>query len=157
MSHLRGRGGRVLLALALAGLSVWLGVVLVRERNRAREFARLQGDVRQARSTAESCRQELGVREAAFRRLDLRVDSLRQVVDRFEAMDPRGVPQPEYEAYLEVVARYNGAVEAWERRADALREAEGACRAAVEQHNLLADSLGRRLDAEGLAPTYDPP
>ena len=125
---------------------VWAGSVLVRERNTARELARMRDDVRQARLEAEACRMELGLRQDAFLRLDARVDSLRGEVSRFEAMDERGVPRPEYDAYLDVVELYNRSVEAWESRAEALQLADTACRASVERHNHLADSLRGRLD-----------
>jgi hypothetical protein len=124
----------------------WAGSVLVRERSTALELAGIRDDVRQARFEAEACLMELGLRQDAFLRLDARVDSLRGEVSRYEAMDERGVPQPEYDAYLAMVERYNRSVEAWESRAEALQVADAACRASVERHNHLADSLRGRLD-----------
>jgi hypothetical protein len=135
----------------VVGLVAWGTRVGFDARERAREIEALYDEVRAARFEAETCRMELGRREAAFRRLDQRVDSLRDEVRRFEALDRRGVPRARYEAYLREVALYNRSVEAWESRVEMLRTAEEACRASVHHHNLLTDSLRSRLEAEGLA------
>lgn len=145
---------RALLALALLGLTgagAWALAVVVAERREAREIGDLQERVRQARAEAETCRLDLATREDAFQRFDARVDSLRDAARLFEGLDERGVPQPRYETYLAAVARYNRAVEAWEVRAEALKNADQTCRSTVEHHNALADSLRNRLAARETA------
>lgn len=138
--------------LAAVGLTfVWVAWSDARERQRTVEQVRsLQADVYAARTSADSCRNELAWAEGQFRRFDEHVDSLRTEVRAFEALDERGVPAERYEEYLELFDGYNDSVAAWERRADELRAAEEVCRALVEGHNTLSDSLRRRIEAEGL-------
>lgn len=151
-----GRLARVLVGVALAASAVVLFWLAVQARERARQLDRLQQDVREARGTALDCQAELGRREDAFRRLDARVDSMRLAVRSYEEDDAQGVPRvqrEDYDEYLEGVERYNRSVEAWERRAEMLRESEASCRAAVERHNLLADSLRRWLSGDAGEPS----
>ena len=68
-------------------------------------------------------------------------------MEGFEDPEQGGVPYADYEAYLENFERYNDSVEVWQARADSLREKETACRALVEAHNLLGDSIRRRQEA----------
>jgi hypothetical protein len=55
-----------------------------------------------------------------------------------------------YDDYLATFDRYNATVAEWDEQAEDLREREGACRELVERHNLLADSLRRVLEANGI-------
>ncbi len=150
VSRARGRRlARALLGVALAASAAILFWFAVQARERARAFERLQEAVRASRGEALDCQAELGRREDAFRRLDARVDSLRAAARDYEEPDAEGVPRvprEEYEAYLEGVERYNQSVEAWESRAEMLRETEASCRATVQRYNLLADSLRRSIE-----------
>jgi hypothetical protein len=77
------------------------------------------------------------------------VDSLRNVVDGYEDPDQGGVPQAEYPRYLESFELYNNSVEDWRARADTLQAMEARCRALVEAHNQLSDSIRQWQDAQG--------
>jgi hypothetical protein len=77
------------------------------------------------------------------------IDSLRDEVRDFEALDERGVPEERYDEYLERFEAYNDSVISWEARAETLRANEAACRELVEAHNALSDSLRRRMEARG--------
>ncbi len=115
------------------------------ERRLVDEITMLRNQVYEARVSADSCRNELAYQETLFRRFDEVVDSLRQEVRAFEAMDARGVPEAQYEEYLTRFEGYNDSVQAWERRAAELRASEQICRGLVHDHNALADSLRGRL------------
>lgn len=142
--------------VAVAALfTVSVRSLLQRQRTRI-EIEGLRARLFEARGDAQSCQRSLAARERAFRRLDADVDSLREAVRAFERMDARGVPEEQYEAYLEAFDGYNDSVGVWEAQAGALRAAEEACRGVVETHNALADSLRRRLEAEGIAGELEP-
>lgn len=135
-----GAGLVVLVLAALSGSSIL-------ERNRtAAEWRALRAALEQARFSADSCRNALGYEERAFRRFDQAVDSLRSVTESFEDPAKGGVPQPQYEAYMESFERYNDSVDVWQTRADSLRASEGRCRSLVEAHNALGDSIRKRQE-----------
>lgn len=137
--------------LAAAAVVVMAGVLNIRENQRtSREFEALRRDIAMARMAADSCRGSLLLQEADFQDFGEAVDSLRGVVHDFEAMDPRGVPEARYEEYVARFNAYNDSVSAWDTWVDSLRATEAACRVLVERHNLLSDSLRRRLVAEGV-------
>lgn len=144
-------------ALATLGaLVVVAGFVLSGREivSRQRTFDEINGlreRLYDARSEAQACQRALAARQRDFRRLNETVDSLRTAVSGFEGLDDRGVPQEQYDAYLETFDHYNDSVDAWEGRADALQAAESACRAMVVRHNALRDSLERRLAEEGIS------
>lgn len=132
----------VLVSAGLAG-----GTIL--ERNREiREMELLRQRLQQARFSVDSCRVSLAQEEQDFRRFDARVDSLRSEMEGFEDPALGGVPQDEYEEYLEVFDAYNEAIPAWEARADSLQTSEDICRALVERHNALSDSIRRSREKE---------
>jgi hypothetical protein len=141
-----------LLSLSAAAL-LFVGIDRVLER---REFTeqvnRLRGDLFQARAASERCQGSLVNSESSLREFDEVIASLRAQVDSFEALDPRGVPEDRYDAYMESFDSYNDSVAAWESRAGRLRTAEAACRATVERHNALSDTLRALLDSAGVTP-----
>ena len=148
-------GPRRAALLAAGGLGIvavfFFGGREIAERQRTfDEILGIRERLYEARREAQSCQRTVAARARAFRRLDRAVDSLRDEVRAFEALDERGVPEPRYQEYLEAFDGYNDSVEAWEAQADALREAEDACRVSIERHNALRDSLQRRLDEEGI-------
>lgn len=133
------------------------GVIGVRtfvEQKRVRdEITALQGRVYEARVAADSCRNELAYQEVLFRRFDTLVNDMRGQVDAYESLDEagrRGVPEAEYEAYMEAFEGYNDSVARWDARVDSLRSTEAVCRRLVEDHNALTDSFRTRLTEEGL-------
>ena len=116
------------------------GPVLERNR-RAGELRALRSELQRSRFSADSCRTALAFREEEFRQFDEEIDSLRTVVDGFEDPEQGGVPQDEYSAYLETFDEYNTSVEEWQSLADSLQAHEARCRALIEEHNRLGDSI----------------
>ena len=142
-------------ALLLVGVVVLLGGVgllvstALEERRQVSELVSLRDSLAGLRAAADSCASELARAESAFRRFDAEVDSLRRSVEEYEGLDPQGVPQERYREYMQAFDRYNASVGDWEGRADSLRAREAACRALVERHNTLADTLRARAEAWG--------
>jgi hypothetical protein len=133
-------GSMVVLA-ALAG-----GPILERNR-RAGEMRALGAALDQARVSADSCKVALEWEEEEFFRFNAAVDSLRDAVGSYEDPTQGGVPEAEYERYLESFDQYNSSVLSWRERADSLQASEDRCRALIEAHNQLGDSI-RTLQAE---------
>jgi len=121
---------------------------LLERRTTIREIRALRDGVYEARIAADSCRFSLAVEEGRLQRFSQLVDTLHTEVRDFEALDPRGVPEERYDAYLERFHAYNDAVAEWEARAERLRAHESECRSIIEAHNALSDSLRRRLVEE---------
>ena len=141
----------VAVAIVAALIVAALGARDILDRRRTvREIQSLRDQVYRGRVSADSCRNELAYQERLFRRFDTVVDSLRRKVRDYERMDERGVPEAQYEEYLRQFEGYNDSVAVWRGRAAGLRATEAACRTFIEGHNALADSLRRRLDAEGM-------
>jgi len=138
-----------LLALAVVG-SVAASIWTLVERNRTqREMMALRDRVVRARISADSCTNVLAYDQMLFRRFDQVVDSLRGEVRVLEELDPRGVPRERYDEYMERFSGYNDSVTVWEVRAEALRTSDATCRALIEAHNALSDSVRGVLDARG--------
>lgn len=137
-------------ALAVAAMVV-TGLDRIFERQQtAAEITRLRDDLFRARAGSDRCRTSLTSSEASLRQLGLTIDSLRSRVDSFETMDGRGVPQRRYDEYLQIFESYNDSVEVWEARERRLRAAETSCRATIESHNALSDSLQQVLENAGI-------
>ena len=148
---------RTRILLVLAGLASAVVVAegaleLVQRRRTLQELRQLRDHLYAARVSADSCRNELAYAERLFQRYDTLVDSLRQDVRGYEALDRRGVPRSRYDEYLDRFNGYNDSVASWHRKADSLKATEARCRELAAAHNVLADSLRRRLDEEGIAP-----
>jgi hypothetical protein len=138
-------GVGVLLLMAVGAV----GILSLREKRRVvRELESLREQLLYARVLADSCRIALSWEEQDFLRFDSFVDSLRSRVEGFEDPEQGGVPQEVYPEYMRGFNRYNDSVAVWQDRADSLRAREAECRALAEAHNLLGDSLRRRLDRE---------
>ncbi|MDX1566954.1 MAG: hypothetical protein R3223_04075 [Longimicrobiales bacterium] len=125
---------------------IWSGYAYMEPRQRARA---VQDELRAQRLDADACRRGLVTAEAGFREHDERVDSLRDRVERYEALHPEGVPADSFGVYLDAFDEYNDAVERWEERADNLRRQREACVEIVESHNELSDSLRGILEELG--------
>lgn len=139
----------LLLLLAAGSLVVFAAIASgpVLERNRrAGQIQALRLALDQARYTADSCKISIAREERDFRLFDEAVDSLRSVTDSYEDPQQGGVPQEEYEEYLEVFDLYNTSVEAWQARADSLQANDAHCRILIEAHNELGDSIRRIQD-----------
>ncbi|MDT8342453.1 MAG: hypothetical protein RQ751_13150 [Longimicrobiales bacterium] len=140
--------------LALIGLYATLGArAWLRNQRTLEAIEALRLEVHEARTAADSCTADLALAESDLRGTDAAADSLRGAVERAEDTLPgggRGVPAAEYEAYLEAFERYNDTVREWEARARELREHEERCRALIERHNALTDSLRGRLNDAGI-------
>ena len=136
----------ILVVLAVVTPVAVLAVRSYREQRRlVDEITALRSDVYDARVSADACRNELAYEEMLFRRFNSVVDSLRADVRSYEEEERGGVPEAQYEEYLERFAGYNDSVASWEGRAEALRAMEQSCRDRVITHNALADSLRGRL------------
>jgi hypothetical protein len=137
---------RIVLALGAMAVVVVAGLLggsLLERDRRIAELQALRAQLDAARFAADSCRTALTLQEHSFRRFNQMVDSLRDVVDGFDDPALGGVPEDEYPEYMENFNLYNDSVAVWQARADTLRAKEAACRALVEAHNLLGDSLSQ--------------
>ena len=125
--------------------------ILDRQRT-VREINGLREELYRARVGADRCRSSLTNSESSLRELTASLDSLRARVDSFETAEGgrRGVQAAQYDEYLEVFDSYNDSVGVWEARERRLRSAETACRATIEGHNALSDSLQRLLANAGI-------
>ncbi len=133
-------------AAAVVVVAAWL-VRWTEVRAERTEIEGLRSQLTALRASADSCQATLAWRESDFHELDRRVDSLGTEVRDLEALDERGVPQERYPDYLEVFDSYNEAVAPWQAQADSLVAHWGVCRGMVDEHNLMVDSVAKRLDA----------
>lgn len=140
--------------LVLAAVYTVFGVrAWVRNQRTLEAIEALRSEVLEARAATDACTSELALAESVFRQQDEVVDSLRSAVDAAEEPLPgggRGVPAEGYEAYLESFREYNAAVGEWEAQVEGIREREETCRGLVERHNVMADSLRRVLEENGI-------
>ena len=150
----RLRSGLLSLGVLVIGAIVFVGIGRVLERQRtADEINRLRDELYRARVASDRCRGSLQTSESSLRVLTGTIDSMRTEIERLETLDDRGVPADEYPGYLELFESYNDSVTSWEARERRLRAAEGSCRATIESHNALSDSLQSALTAAGISPT----
>lgn len=111
------------------------------QRRMAEEVERLRDELYRARVSSDRCRSSLATGEASLQDLTLVIDSLRSQVDSFEALGDGRVPSDRYEEYLSVFESYNDSVAVWEVRSERLLTQETSCRAVIEQHNAVRDSI----------------
>jgi hypothetical protein len=140
---------RILVTLAALALVILAGLAggSILERNRRiAEMQALRASLSEARFSADSCKAALAWEEQGFQRFDRLVDSLRAEVESYEDPTRGGVPYEEYDAYMESFTLYNDSVDVWQGRVDSLQLKEAACRALVEAHNNLGDSIRRRRE-----------
>jgi hypothetical protein len=150
---IRSQNLRIILILTGAAIAVGAaegGLALLHRHRTLQELTALRDQVYDARVAADACRNKLAYAERLFQRYDTVVDSLRHHVRAMEALDPRGVPQARYDEYLKQFHGYNDSVASWHLKADSLKSREATCRRLAEAHNVLADSLKRRLTEEGI-------
>lgn len=140
---------RAVVLVTVGALAFW---GLLRRFEAQRTAAAIEGlreDVGRARAESELCRSAIDDSESSLRTLSMELDSLRAQVSGFEAMDPRGVPEERYEAYLSIVRIYNAGAQEWDALEGELRRAELECRATIEGHNTLVDSLRHLVEENG--------
>lgn len=128
-------------ALSVGAMVVLGSMRLVERRQTLEEIHRLRDGLYRARFASGRCRGSLQTSEASLLELGITIDSLMNRVDSFESLDGRGVPGDRYVEYLDIFDSYNDSVEVWEGRERRLRSVETACRATIQQHNALTDSL----------------
>lgn len=151
MSGRRWPLSRIVVAAAI--VVVVLGLITVTRElagpgRRQRQLQPLVQQLRDSRLSLDSCRAALRDEQARFRAFDRQVDSLRQVADGYTVADGR-VPAERYDEYLAAYRAYNGAVSAWQERADTLRAHWSQCSDSTAHHNAIADSLRRLADPDG--------
>ena len=117
------------------------------KRVRRLEGERLRAQLAELRAASTECLAELAEAESTFRDFNARVDSMREIVREYEELDSRGVPNAQYDAYLETFGRYNDSVSVWQGRADSLENSTERCQIIVGRHNALADSVRRMMEA----------
>jgi hypothetical protein len=143
------RWGKVALGVALAVSTTSVLVLgarrFVDQRRTTAEITQLRDDLYRARVASDRCRNSLAGSESALRTLTNTIDSLRSRVDSFEALGDGRVPADRYDEYLEIFDSYNDSVAAWEIRSERLISSETSCRAVIEEHNALSDSIQARL------------
>jgi hypothetical protein len=122
----------------------------VEQRRLSDEIDRLRDDLYRARVSADRCRNSLSGSEASLHALTETIDSLRSRVDSFEALGGGNVPADRYDDYLAVFDAYNDSVASWEVRSERLLGAEASCRAVIDEHNALSDSIQSVLEGAGL-------
>lgn len=128
-------------------VAVWLVASLFDRSDERERIETLREELRESRVAVDSCRQAVSREELAFQEYDRAVDSLRRRVEDYESMDPGGVPADSYPAYMETFDRYNRAIPDWTARADTLQAHWSTCRERIREHNVVADSLRRLLEA----------
>lgn len=139
----------VVLALSMAAILYFGGQRIVEQQQIQSEVTRLRDGMYRARVTADRCQRGLIDSETALQAFNERLGALRARVDSFEALDPRGVPEPQYDAYMVVFNAYNDSVAAYGVQEQRARSAEESCREVITEHNTLQDSLQRILDGLG--------
>ncbi len=137
-------------ALSVGAMIVLGGMRLVERQQTLDEVNRLRDGLYRARVASGRCRGSLQTSEASLLGLGITIDSLKNQVDSFESLDGRGVPGDRYAEYLDIFDSYNDSVEVWEGRERRLRSVETACRATIQQHNALTDSLKVVLTEAGI-------
>lgn len=150
MSPMLRKGLAVAAGIVTVGLLVTGASRIIERQATIEEINRLRTELHRARVSADRCRGSLQTSEAALRDLGIAIDSLRGVVDSYEALDQRGVPADRYPDYLEVFDSYNDSVASWEDRERRLRTAETSCHSTIEEHNAISDTLQTVLAEAGI-------
>lgn len=145
------RNGLAVVAVLVAGTTVFLSVDRILERQRTEDHINgLREELYRSRVAADRCRGSLQTSQASLLELGVAIDSLKQLVEGYETIEGRGVPARNYDAYMSVFDEYNDSVAVWEGREERLRTAESACRTTIEEHNALTDSLQAVLTEAGI-------
>ncbi|UCF19823.1 MAG: hypothetical protein JSU87_18245 [Gemmatimonadota bacterium] len=106
----------------------------------AQRLRLLREELSNLRTAADSCLAALELEEEQLRASDARFDSLRNLIEHYEGLDPAGVPAESYDSYLQAFRAYNRGIPARAAAGDTLRSHWQACRDIVALHNQVADS-----------------
>ena len=120
------------------------------QRRTTAEINELRDELYRARVASDRCRNALTGSESSLQVLTTTIDSLRSRVDSFEALGGGNVPAERYDEYLEIFDSYNDSVAVWEVRSERLLTSEASCRAVIEEHNMLSDSIQSVLAEAGI-------
>lgn len=131
----------VVAAIVTAAILYFGGQRIIQQEMLRKEIDRLRDELYRARVAADRCQRSVRSGEGELQDFEVRIAEMRTRVDSFEALDPRGVPEAEYDAYMEVFEAYNDSVAAWEGRERILRTQDASCRTVIGDHNALRDSL----------------
>jgi len=123
---------------------------IVRANSAVAAAERLREALGGVRARLDACLATRDGSELRFQSLARETRRLRQEVDSIEALDPRGVPEESYDAYLTRVEEYNVAVPEWERQAADLSTLALECDSIAQDHNGRVASLRRFLVEEGI-------
>ncbi len=104
----------------------------------------------EVRSALDRCMTQLDRWEQSFWSHERETTLLRSQIERFESLDPEGVPMDRYEEYLDVFEQYNEAIPIWEARADSVRAQHQRCGTLAERFNEKRDALERFMVREGI-------
>ena len=140
-------GGTAIIAVVVV-VSAWSR--LLEQQETLDQISQLRDELYRARVASDRCRSSLQTSEAALLDLGIAIDSLRNSVDSFEALDRRGVPVEQYPEYLEIFDSYNDSVSVWDDRERRLRLAETRCRETIQGHNAISDTLQAVLSEAGI-------
>lgn len=102
------------------------------------------------RAAADSCQESLEEERSRIEAADVRFDSLRNRIDYYEDLDPRGVPADSYRAYIETFEEYNRGIPARTAAGDTLKAHWEICRRIVQEHNALVDTVRSLAEEAGL-------
>lgn len=146
----RVKSALMIVGAVVVGLLILAGGQRIIERQQTlAEIERLREELYRSRLASDRCLGSLQTSQASLQNLSNTIDSLRVVVGDYETAAGQ-VPQNRYDEYMGVFDAYNDSVGVWEGRERRLRTAEAACRATIERHNALGDSLRTVLDEAGI-------
>ncbi|HSJ10952.1 MAG TPA: hypothetical protein VK928_13600 [Longimicrobiales bacterium] len=134
--------GLIVIVIAAAGVAQVARMMRPHDR-----LAEARDTLFALRASVDSCQVALDDGEAALVDWNRGVDSMRERVRAFEALDPRGVPQDSYTIYMRAFEAYNDSAASYAPRADTLQAQLERCRGLTRRHNLMADSVRRLLAA----------
>jgi hypothetical protein len=142
------------ISFTIAGAMLALVVIvdLIRPVPPEQRLRIMRQELIERRAAADSCRAVLEREESLLQASDARFDSLRSLIDRYEGLDPRGVPADSYEVYLDAFNTYNEGIPSREAAGETLQAHWDACTVIVESHNGLADSARALAEEHDLTP-----
>lgn len=139
----------ILLAVSTLTVLIFGAQRFMEQQRLTEEVERLRDELYRARVASDRCRNSLVTSEASLQDLTTTIGELRSRVDSFETLGGGGVPSDLYEEYLGTFEAYNDSVAAWEIRSERLLTAEASCRAVIEEHNAVSDSIQSILSGVG--------
>lgn len=139
-----------MVAISIVALAVIVLVDFLTPVPPTERLHRLRQEMLALRASADSCRAALEREEARLRASDARLDSLRDAIEFYESLDPRGVPADSYDVYIETFRAYNEGVPGRAAAGDTHEAHWRACAEIVARHNAVADSARALAEELGL-------